>query len=259
MTNELIYKPKFLANSALDRKPFSLFVRSLLVGFALLSFVACSSSEQQLEQGRALMKQAKFRDAIKPLNAAIDADADNYQAFNARGVAYFELKEYANALLDYEQAIKLRPDFYLPYYNRALLKTAQNDSDAALKDYSQAISMAPDSNASEVYLNRGELFAKLGNLSSAMTDFDKAVQLDSTNSLAYFNRGNIRFQQEEYPPALNDFTKAVQLDSRFGKAFNALGVTQMMMNQKEVGCLSLKQAQRLGYADAEVYLKQYCQ
>ena len=38
----------------------------------------------------------------------------NAEAFNSRGVAYFELKEYANATLDYDQAIKLSPIFTGP-------------------------------------------------------------------------------------------------------------------------------------------------
>ncbi|KAA9349057.1 tetratricopeptide repeat protein [Larkinella humicola] len=234
-------------------RPFGM---SIMV-FCLLILQACTSSEGKLTEARALMQQGKFREAIQPLNQAIDADADNYEAFNSRGVAYYELKDYENALLDYEQAIQLKPDFYKPYYNRAKLKTARGETDAALKDYAEAIRRAPDS--SDIYLDRGQLFANSGNLVSALSDFNQAIQRDAKNSLAYFNRGNIRFQQEEYPEALNDFTKTVQLDSKFGKAFNALGVTQVMMNQRENGCLSLKQAKQLGYSEAQAYLTEYCQ
>jgi tetratricopeptide (TPR) repeat protein len=225
--------------------------------FCILVIQACTSSEGKLAEGRALMQQGKFREAIQPLNQAIDADAGNYQAFNTRAVAYFELKDYENALLDYDQAIQLKPDFYKPYYNRAKLKTARGESDAALKDFAEAIRRAPDT--SDIYLDRGQLFASIGNLTSALSDFNQAIQLDPKSSLAYFNRGNIRFQEEEYPAALDDFTKTVQLDAKFGKAFNALGVTQVMMNKRENGCLSLKQAKLLGYSEAQAYLTEYCQ
>lgn len=218
---------------------------------------ACTSSEEKLAEGRTLMQQGKFRDAIQPLNAAIDADDKNYEAFNSRAVAYFELKDYENALLDYERAIQLNPDFYKPYYNRAKLKTARGETDAALKDYAEAIRRSPD--MSDIYLDRGQLFANSGNLTSALSDFNQAIQLDSKNSLAYFNRGNIRFQQEEFAEALDDFTQTVQLDTKFGKAFNALGVTQVMLNQRESGCLSLKQAKQLGYTEAQAYITEYCQ
>jgi len=145
------------------------------------------------------MKEGKFREAIEPLNMAIDADADNVEAFNTRGVAYFELKEYGNALLDYEQAMKLEPDFYRPYYNRALLKLAQNDQAAALKDYSDAIRLAPDTAKtaiSDIYLNRGQLFAAQGQTQAALTDFSEAITKNGRNALALYNRGNLLFQQK---------------------------------------------------------------
>ncbi|RRB02955.1 tetratricopeptide repeat protein [Larkinella rosea] len=231
-----------------------------LLGFILISlcfFQSCTSSEAKLAEARKLMQQGKFREAIQPLNQAIDADGGNFEAFNSRGVAHYELKDYENALLDYEQAIQLKPDFYKPYYNRAKLKTARGETDPALKDYAEAIRRAPDS--SDIYLDRGQLFATAGNLISAMSDFNQAIQLNPKSSLAYFNRGNIRFQQEEFPQALDDFAKTVELDAKFGKAFNALGVTQIMLKQKENGCLSLKQALQLGYTEAQPYIKEYCQ
>ena len=238
------------------------FLCVILCVFGGFSQFACTSSEARLAEARSLMRQGKFREALTPLNQAVEADNQNAQAFVARGVAYFELKEYANALLDYEQAQKLQPDFYQPYYNRALLKTAQGDTDGAIKDYSEAIRFAPDTSrsvAADIYLNRGQLFAGTGNLTSALTDFQKAIELNPQNALAYFNRGSIHFQQDEYPVALTDFAKAVQLDPKFGKAFHALGVTQVMTGQREAACLSLKQSQKLGYADAAASLQQYCE
>ncbi|WP_229310975.1 tetratricopeptide repeat protein [Larkinella soli] len=234
----------------------SLTVFFKLILFSLLFIQACTSSEESLEQGRGLMRQGKFREAIQSLNAAVEADAGNFEAFNSRGVAYFELKEYPNALLDYEQALKLNPEFYKPYYNRAKLKTAKGDTEGALKDFAEAIRRAPDT--SDIYLDRGQLFATSGNLVSALSDFDKAIRLNPKNALALFNRGNIRFQQEEYEQALTDFTQTVRLDPRFGKAFNAMGVTQIMMDRREDGCLSLKQALKLGYGEAEAYIQEYC-
>ncbi|RAJ94342.1 Tfp pilus assembly protein PilF [Larkinella arboricola] len=253
MINTVLHTVRALCHRPRTKKNLRLY--SLLLGMALLQ--ACTSSEEKLAEGRALMQQGKFRDAIQPLNDAINADGGNFEAFNSRAVAYFELKDYENALLDYEHAIKLSPDFYKPYYNRAKLKTARGETDAALKDFSEAIRRAPD--VSDIYLDRGQLFANTGNLNSALSDFNQAIERDPKNSLAYFNRGNIRFQQDEFTEALDDFTKTVQLDAKFGKAFNALGVTQIMLNQRETGCLSLKQAKQLGYAEAQTYITEYCQ
>jgi tetratricopeptide (TPR) repeat protein len=232
-----------------------------VVSCSLFTVWACTSSDTYVEQARKLLKEGKNQEAITALNKAIDADADNAEAFNMRGVAYFERKEYSNAQLDYEQAVKLEPQFYRPYYNRALLKTAQNDLQGALKDYSDAIRFAPDTArqaASDLYLNRGQLFATQNQPQPAITDFTKSVELNPKNALAWYNRGNLYFEQQKTAEALADFQKAVTADPSFGKAFYGLGLTQLLNNERDAGCLSLKQAQKLGYSDAANAVKQYC-
>ncbi|MBC8153770.1 MAG: tetratricopeptide repeat protein [Bacteroidetes bacterium] len=229
------------------------------IGCILLSLflLNCTSSDSYVQQGKVLMQQAKFREAVQLLNQAVEADAGNAEAFNTRGVAYFELKEYANANLDYEQAIKLNPTAYRPYYNRALLKTAQGDVAAALSNYSDAIRVAPDT--AENYLNRGQLFATEGQLQPAINDFTQAIRLSPKNALALYNRGNLRYQQKDLTGAVADFQQAVAADPKFGKAFYALGIAQVLQDQRDTGCLSLKQAQQLGYADAPSAVAAYCQ
>jgi tetratricopeptide (TPR) repeat protein len=223
----------------------------------ILGLQACSfSSEDMLEKGKSLMKEGKFRDALTYLNKAIEGDNTNHEALNARGVVYYELKEFTSALLDYEQALKLKPDYYRPYYNRALLKVAQNDGPGALKDYAEAIRL--DSRNAEIFVNRGQLLAAMGQADAALRDFDQAVTLDETNALAWYNRGNVLFQRGDFNRAIENFEKSVKADTQFGKAFHALGIAQLMQQQKEVGCLNLKQADRLGYPSAKVSLEQYC-
>ncbi len=227
----------------------------------LCSFLVSCSGEADLQAGRALLREGKFREAVVVLNRAIEADAGRADAFNLRGVAYFELKEYANARLDYDQAIKLQPDFYRPYYNRALLRTAQNELPAALADYSTAIRLAPDTarqTVSEIYLNRGQLFALQDQPRAALTDFDQAITRFPANALALYDRGNLKFQQKDLPGAIADFQRAVAANPQFGKAFYGLGIALVLQNDRQTACLNLKQAQKLGYADAANAIASYC-
>ncbi len=225
--------------------------------FSLFTFVACSgSSDALLEQGRKALRQGNPREAIESLNLAIQADEENARAFNVRGVAHFELKDYPSALLDYDQAIKLHPNWYQPYFNRARLRVEQSDWESALKDFSEAVSRQPDS--SEVYASRGMVLYQLGRLPEAGHDFDKALQLKPTDATARFNRGNVEFRQRNYKAAILDFEAAVRADSKFAKAFYALGLSRISIGQRSVGCLSLKQADKLGYADAASAVEIYC-
>jgi tetratricopeptide (TPR) repeat protein len=84
---------------------------------------ACTgSAEAFLEKAKGELQKGKAKEAIEYLNQAIDKDAQSAAAFNMRGAAYFELKDYTNALLDYEQAIKLDASNYKPFLTVPLLK-----------------------------------------------------------------------------------------------------------------------------------------
>ncbi|MBO0938442.1 tetratricopeptide repeat protein [Fibrella sp. HMF5335] len=237
-------------------------MRRFFTAYLLYFLLSCTSSSDYLEQGRKLLREGKSREAVQVLNQAVEADADNAEALNTRGVAYFELKEYNNALLDYEQALKITPDFYSPYYNRALLKTTQGDVQGALKDYSEAIRLAPDTAklaTSEAFLNRGQLFAAQDQIQPALTDFDQSIKLNPRNALALYNRGNLRFNEKNLDGAIADFQACIAVDPNFGKAFYGLGLSQVLANQREAACLSLKQAQKLNYPDAANAIAAYCQ
>jgi len=67
------------------------------------------------------------------------------------------------------------------------------------------------------------------------------------------------FQKGDFKgAAVIQFENAVKSDAKFGKAFHALGVAQLMEQQKEAGCLNLKQADKLGYPAAKEALEQNC-
>jgi len=228
----------------------------LTIGLSSLLWACSFSSEDMFEKGKALMKEGKFRESLTFLNKAIERDNGNFEALNARGVVYYELKEFTNALLDYDQALKLKPDYYRPYYNRALLKVAQNDLEGALKDYAEAIRLDPRN--AEVFVNRGQLLAAMGQNDAAIRDFDQAIALDEANTLALYNRGNLLFQKGDFKRAIENFEKAVKIDPKFGKAYHALGIALLMYQQKDIGCLNLKQAAKLGYPSAKTSIEQYC-
>ena len=174
-----------------------LVIKSLsLILFSVFSYSCSNSSEAFLDKGRELLKAGKPKEAISMFNNAIDKDEENAEAFNARGVAFFEQKDYQSAQFDYEKAMALNPDWYKPVFNRALLRVAKQDLEGALSDYNLAIQL--DSNQSEIYLNRGTILAENQKYSAAMKDFELASKLDSTNKNAWYNLGNIQFQLEEY-------------------------------------------------------------
>lgn len=229
--------------------------RWLTVGVCWL-MMSCVSEEQQITESKKLMADRKFKEAIALLNKVVEAHSQSAKAFNTRGVAYLELREYANADLDFEQAMKLDPTNYQPYFNRATSKGEQGRWDDALADINKAVQLQPDT--SENYSKRGIILAATGRLQDAIKDFDKVISMKATDFNALYNRGNLYFQLQNLAGAEADFKKALSLNAASGKAFYGLGTVQLAQGQKDAACLSFKQAEKLQYADATAALKAYC-
>jgi len=233
------------------RHPFLL----LIINCSLL--IGCSgSSEAFLEKAKEQLQKGNAKEAVQYLNQAIDKDPANAKAFNMRGAAYFELKDYANALLDYEQAIKIDPKDYKPYFNRASVKMEKSDWEGALNDCTKAAEIQPDT--AGIYVKRGISYAALLKIPEAINDFNKAISLNPKETNALYNRGNIYFQTKDFTSAEKDFLAAVRIDSRFAKAFYGLGIVEQQMGKIDEACMSMKNANRLGYADAKTASDSFC-
>ena len=71
-------------------------------------------------------------------------------AFNSRGLAYYDKRDFERAIASYNEAIRLDPKFAQGYNNRALAHKARGDLDRAIADYEAALRVAPrDETAAE--------------------------------------------------------------------------------------------------------------
>lgn len=230
--------------------------------YLLLSFIvlACGASSQELlEKARKAMQEERFEEAILLLNKSIDKNPKNADAFNARGVALFELGKHNDALLDYQQAIELAPQNYKPYFNRAELYRTLKQQEEALKDYEQAIKLAPE--VADLYLNRGVLFYEKAKLEEAMVDFEKATQLAPNNKNAFLNLGNILFEKgsdEALKEALKAYEKVIELDNKADKTHFNTAQILLRFGEADMACQHLQKASTLGNEDAKKLQKEVC-
>lgn len=96
-------------------------------------------------------------------------------------------------------------------------------------------------NDASAYIERGTHHLSEGNLQAALADFEKAVELSSTESekaAAYFNRGRIHSRLQHWDAAITDFDQVALLAPAFGLAYLERG-----------GCFGLKEDNDAAIAD----------
>ncbi len=117
------------------------------------------------------------------------------------------------------------------YINRGIILATEKKYDEALTDYNKAIQLEPK--FSKAYNNRGGLMRTLNKYDDAISDFNKAIELQPDYVKAYNNRGLLMNITKRYDEAIKDYSKAIELKPNFAEAFNNRGVVNRNLNRNE--------------------------
>jgi tetratricopeptide (TPR) repeat protein len=96
------------------------------------------------------------------------------------------------------------------YNNRGQAFLERRDFDRALRDHAEAIRLDPTSDIA--FSGRGNAYASKGEYQLSIEDHDEAVRLAPQNPAAYYNRGVVHFLYRSYADSVLDFKRAVILD-----------------------------------------------
>ena len=123
-----------------------------------------------------------------------------------------------------------------PDDHRALLLRGEalvelNVPDKALTDLNRAIELQPTKNGRDL-VSRGRAYISLREYNKALADLNKAVDLDLDDAVRYYYRGGVYFETSDYEAAFLDFHKALEIDPTYIEAFIARGYTQWRRGTK---------------------------
>ena len=117
-----------------------------------------------------------------------------------------------------------KPDYANAWFNRGEIHYELGDFATAIKDYSEAIRLQPED--AGFYTSRGHTFFQLRRFRQALADYDRAVEIAPESSEFFANRGDAYRSIGQWENAANDFRKAIKLDNSFGRAYQ--GVAWLM-------------------------------
>ncbi len=138
-----------------------------------------------------------------------------------------------------------------PYYNRGLTYIKQSNLTQAMSDFNKAIEIDPE--YADAYYNRGIIYAKQNNLTQAILDYNKAIELKPKYAEAYNNRGIVYAKQGNLTQAMSDFNKAIEIDPEYADAYNNRGIVYAKQNNFTQAIFDFNKTIEIDPKDAEVY------
>ena len=155
------------------------------------------------------------------------------------------------AIVEYDEAIRLDPQFALGYAHRGWTYAQLDQNQQAFQDFDEAIRLDPE--LAPAYLFRGSVYAGLGQYHQAIQDFDQAIRVDLlyTNAYvpranAFLLRGGIYDELGQYERAIADLDEAIRLDPEYAIAYFARGDAYDQLGKESEAREDFERARELG-------------
>lgn len=147
--------------------------------------------------------------ALADVDKALSINKNSVNAYLIRAdVAINSHRDYAQALEDMNEAIKLQPRFAGFFINRAFLRHNLDDYYGAMSDYDYAIQLDP--NNYMAYYNRALLLSEVRDFDKALEDLNKVISLRGVDYRALYNRAIVKKEKRDFTGALDDVNKVIE-------------------------------------------------
>lgn len=130
---------------------------------------------------------------------------------NLRTSAHRKAKrgDYIGAIALLTQLITRHPNHAVDYNNRGLIYFQSGQQEKALSDYNKALQLNPDLDSA--YNNRANYYASRGQLAEALTDYEMAIDLNPGNTRTWINQAITFRELGLYDLAIENLDMALML------------------------------------------------
>ena len=167
---------------------------------------------------------------------------DNDIAHNDLGLALFQKGRVDAAIVQYQEALKIRPDS-AARNNLGLVLFQQGRVDEALLDFQEALKIKPD--YAEARNNLGLALFQKGRVDEAMVNYEETLKIKPDYAEARNNLGNALLRKGKREEAITQFEMALRIKPSYGQAENNLGTTLHQLGRLGEAISHYQKAQEL--------------
>jgi tetratricopeptide (TPR) repeat protein len=173
-----------------------------------------------------------YSSSISDLTKAIELEIDNSDFYFTRAQAYFKIKDFKNAIYDFEKALELNPEItnseYI-YSEIAKCYVGIGDFEKALENYNMEINLGENALA---YSERAIFYdSYLNDFEKANLDFKKAIELAPNTNNIILQYLNFLYSNKKYEQALEISKKAREIEPKDPQSDFVSGLIYMETNK----------------------------
>ncbi|MBQ9675598.1 MAG: tetratricopeptide repeat protein [Bacteroidaceae bacterium] len=166
-----------------------------------------------------------------------------------RGLDFYLVQDFSNAINDFTQSILLDDTFFPAYFMRAIVRFKQFEYQTAEHQSQQPTSPS----MGQLKVDKVEAM----DYTLVRRDLDKVIDLVPDFVYGYYNRACLLTQMKEYRSAIVDYDKAIEMKPDFAEAYYNRGLTHIYLGNNRQGIADLSKAGELGIASAYNVIKRF--
>ena len=193
-----------------------------------------SDFKKRIDVAIKLQNEKNFTEAKKIYDELIFLEPKNYpQLFFNRGIVNFQLNNHKESIIDFEKTISLKNDFVDAYLNISLVLKNLNFIEKSIYYLDQAIHI--DKKNYIALNNRAVLNIKRRKFNLALSDLNEAIRINPEYINGFFARAYVHKELKFFKKSIDDFDKILEIDSSNSLAKLGKGLVYLLLGDFKMG------------------------
>jgi tetratricopeptide (TPR) repeat protein len=171
-----------------------------------------------LERAKYFLHHKEFARALDDLAEALRLNPQLADAWMVRATVRVELGDFQQALADVERRLQLEPPDPLALLTRGNLRAQLGELESARVDFTDFLRQQPGTVLA--LRARAMSYARSQRFEEALADLQEALGVEPANAEVWLERGRVHQNQGDYPAALADYQKALELGPTEARIYN---------------------------------------
>jgi tetratricopeptide (TPR) repeat protein len=170
-----------------------------------------SEAEKWLNSGLQLSHLAKYAEALKCYNKAIEIDPRHDVAWFNKGTILAKMQDVNGAIQCFNKAVEIFSKDADYFINLGMAYGTLRDYANELIAYQKALRLDCGENLGTLYFNLATCLRKLAMNKDALAYYTKAIEINPYDYEAYHNRAIVLIKLRKLKPALENLNKAIEI------------------------------------------------
>ena len=214
--------------------------------------------------GLIALREKKYDKAWENFNKAIEMNPAYIEAYNKRGMCYYELKKYRNALTDFDRATQLDPNNERIRRMQTLLHQKLADAEGSKIDdeLDDELGDKTDNTASGIKITNAMSVTEILRQTKSQATTGTVTKGDSTASKSkvitvfdYYNSALIAMRDGKYNKALEDLNKAIEMNPAHSEAYSKRGMCYYELKQYKNASTDFDRAAQLDPSNESAFAR----